>query len=159
MSDTRQPHTPSDEPVEFDALSFSGITWFVVILTVTVVVCQVLVWGFFEWFDYRVTRNDGPRAATAAPPTSPVIEGGRLVNGAENTPRPSLLVNEPAELGAYRARHQEAQDTYGWVDEAHTYVRLPIERAKDVVLERGLLSVRPAPAAALDTPGPVSTGQ
>jgi hypothetical protein len=155
MSDTKQPHAPADEPVEFDALSFSGITWFVVILTVTVVVCQVLVWGFFEWFDYRVTRSDAPRAATAAPPTSPVIEGGRLVSGAENTPRPSLLVDEPTELGAYRKRQQDAQTTYGWVDEAHTAVRLPIERAKDLVLERGL-PVRPAPVAAPVAAAPVS---
>lgn len=153
MSDTEQHHAPSDEPVEFDALSFSGITWFVVILTVTVVVCQVLVWGFFEWFDYRVTRSDAPRAATAAPPTSPVIEGGRLVSGTEATPRPSLLVDEPTALGVYRARQLEAQNTYGWVDEAHSGIRLPIERAKDLVLERGL-PVRPAPAAA-----PVPTGQ
>jgi hypothetical protein len=153
MSDTNQQHAPADEPVEFDALSFSGITWFVVILTVTVVVCQVLVWGFFEWFDYRVTSNDAPRAATAAPPSSPVIEGGRLVTGSESTPRPSLLVDEPMELRTYRARQAEAQNTYGWVDDARTIVRLPVERAKDLVLERGL-PVRPAPAVA-----PVTAGQ
>ncbi len=142
MSDTEQHHAPSGEPVEFDALSFSGITWFVVILTVTVVACQLIVWGFFEWFDYRVTRNDTPRAAMAEPPTSPVIDGGRLLSGVESTPHPALLVNEPSVLGEFNARQRAAQDTYGWLDQAAGTVRLPIERAKDLVLERGL-PVRP----------------
>lgn len=155
MSDTSHHHAPTGDSVEHDAVSFSGIGWFVVILTGTVLVCQLLVWGFYEWFDYRVTRADAPRAATAEPPTSPVIEGGRVVSGAESTPRPSLLVDEPAALREYRTRQIEAQDNYGWVDQAAGTVRLPIERAKDLVLERGL-PVRPAPAAPTSAPAPVA---
>jgi hypothetical protein len=156
MSDTNHHHAPTSDPVEHDAVSYSGIGWFVVILTGTVLVSQVLVWGFFEWFDYRVTRADAPRAATAEPPTSPVIEGGRLVSGAAQTPQPSLLVDEPTVLGAFRARQLEAQNTYGWVNQAAGTIRLPIERAKDLVLERGL-PVRPAPEpAAAPMPAPVT---
>jgi hypothetical protein len=154
MSDTNHHHAPTGDPVEHDAVSYSGIGWFVVILTGTVLVSQVLVWGFFEWFDYRVTRAEAPRAATAEPPTRPVIEGGRLVSGAEQTPQPALLVDEPTALGAFRARQLEAQNTYGWVNQAAGQIRLPIERAKDLVLERGL-PVRPAPeAAGVSTPAP-----
>ena len=36
MSDTNHHHAPSGDPVEFDAVSYSGIVWFVVILTGTV---------------------------------------------------------------------------------------------------------------------------
>jgi hypothetical protein len=147
MSDTNHPHAHTSDPVEHDAVSFSGIWWFVVVLTATVVVCQLLVWGFFAWFDYRVTRSETPRSALAAPVSSPVIEGGRLVSGADGTPRPSLLVDEPTVLGAYRAMQDEKLNTYGWVDQPMGTVRLPIDRAKDLVLERGL-PVRPAPASA-----------
>lgn len=152
MSDTNHPHAPTSDPVEHDAVSYSGIVWFVVILTGTVLVSQVLVWGFFEWFDYRVTRADAPRAATAEPPTSPVIQGGRFVSGAESTPQPSLLVDEPSVLREYRTRHLDAQDNYGWVNQSMGAIRLPIERAKDLVLERGL-PVRqvPEPAAPMPT--------
>jgi hypothetical protein len=80
-------------------------------------------------------------------PSSPVIEGGKLVTGAEQTPQPALMVDEPAVLGAYRAMQDDKLNTYGWVDQAMGTVRLPIERAKDLVLERGL-PVRQAPAAA-----------
>jgi hypothetical protein len=151
MSDTNHHHAPSADPVEHDAVSYSGIGWFVVILTVTVVVCQLLVWGFFEWFDYRVTRNDTPRAAMADPPTHPIIDGGQVLSGVESTPRPALLVDEPAVLGEFNARQRAAQDTYSWVDQAAGTVRLPIERAKDLVLERGL-PVRPAPTTSVAEP-------
>jgi hypothetical protein len=147
MSDTNSHHAPTRDPVEHDAVSYSGIVWFVVILTGTVLASQLVVWGMFEWFDFRVTRADAPRAATAEPPTNPVIEGGRFVSGTESTPRPSLLVDEPQVLSEFRTRQLAAQNTYGWVNQAAGAIRLPIERAKDLVLERGL-PVRPAPAPA-----------
>jgi hypothetical protein len=146
MSDTNPLHPHTADPVEHDAVSFTGIVWFIVILTLTVVVSQLIVWGMFEWFDYRVTRNDTPRATTAAPASSPIIDGGRVVSGGETTPLPALVVDEPAVLRVYRTQQLEAQTTYGWVDQSMGTVRLPIERAKDLVLERGL-PVRPAPAA------------
>lgn len=158
MSDIKHHHAPGSEPVEHDAVSYSGIVWFVVILTATVLVSQLLVWGFYEWFDYRVTRSEAPRAATAEPPTSPVIEGGRLVSGAESTPRPSLLVDEPVVLREYRTRQTDALQTYGWVNQAAGTVRLPIERAKDLVLERGL-PIRPVVAPAAVPAEPAATEQ
>lgn len=148
MSDTKHAHAHAGDPVEHDAVSFSGIWWFVVILVVTVLVCQIVVWGLFAWSESRVVRSEAPRALLADPVTSPVIEGGRLVTGTESTPRPSLLVDEPTVLREYRTQHREAEATYGWIDQPMGTIRLPIERAKDLVLERGL-PVRQAPAPAL----------
>ncbi len=146
MSDTNHHRAPAGDPVEFDAVSYSGIVWFVVILTGTVLASQLIVWGLYEWFDYRVTRAEAPRAAMAEAPTRPEIQAGRLVSGAENTPRPSLLVDEPMVNREFYGAQRAAQSTYGWIDQAQGTVRLPIERAKDLVLERGL-AARPAPVA------------
>ena len=149
MSDTKHAHAHTGDPVEHDAVSFSGIWWFVVILVGTTLVCQLLVWGLFEWSEWRVARGEAPRAVLADPVTSPMLEGGRLVSGAESTPLPSLLVNEPVVLREYRTRQHDAETTYGWIDQAMGTIRLPIERAKDLVLERGLPARQtPAPAAA-----------
>jgi hypothetical protein len=49
-----------------------------------------------------------------------------------------------AELDAWRAHEAELQSSYGWVDATRGIVRLPIERALELTLERGL----PARAAA-----------
>lgn len=142
---TNHPHAHSGEPVEQDAVSFSGIGWFVVILVGTTVACQLIVWGLFEFSAWRVGRNEAPRSVMAAPSTNPVIENGVISTGADAPPRPALLVQEPTVLREYQARHREMQQTYGWVDQTMGTIRLPIDRAKDLVLERGLPS-RPAPA-------------
>lgn len=147
MSDTKHAHAHTGDPVEHDAVNFNGIWWFVVILVVTTLICQVVVWGLFSWSESRLARSEAPRAVLADPSSSPVIEGGRLVTGTESTPAPSLLIDEPTILREYRAQHRDAETSYGWVDQAMGTVRLPIERAKDLVLERGL-PVRQAPAPA-----------
>lgn len=144
MSDTKHHHAHAADPVEGDGVNYSGINWFVVILVATVAVSQLVVWGLYEWFDYRVTRADTPRAIMAAPQTNPVIEAGRLSSGADTSPSPALLVNEPVALEEFNRRQREAEQTYGWINQGLGTVRLPIDRAKDIVLERGL-PVRPAP--------------
>lgn len=145
MSHTNSHHAHSSDPVEGDGVSYAGIRWFIVILTVTVLVAQLVVWGAYEWFDYRVSRSEAPRAVMAEPPSSPTIDAGRLVSGADASPQPALLVDEPSALGRFNHSQDELLRNYGWIDQGMGTVRLPIDRAKDLVLERGL-PVRTDPA-------------
>lgn len=62
---------------------------------------------------------------------------------------PKLLTNELLWLREYRAGQLAAVTTYGWANKEAGVVRLPIERAKQLLLERGL-PVTAAPAAAVD---------
>jgi hypothetical protein len=112
-------------PVEGDGISYVGIGWFIVILTVTTVFCMVLVWGMFEWMDARETGG----AMTRAPMAAPV---GAM------PPGPNLLTDEPANLQRYRTTEAEILTTYGWVDQNAGTVRIPIDRAKALLLEQGL---------------------
>jgi hypothetical protein len=127
MADTK--HSPAPDahgiPVEGDGISYSGIVWFVVVLTVTTVICQVLMWGMFEVMARRTDATDVARAPLARPVgTMP--------------PGPAVLVDEPANLRDFQATEQDALTTYGWVDENAGTVHIPIDRAKDLLLERGL---------------------
>ena len=169
MADTRHVHAHATPPVEGDGVSYSGIVWFVVILTATTLFCQLLVWGAFELMEARARSADSPRAPLAAPPVNPSIQNGRVVSGTGEPPLPAApLVGEPQVLGEFRKRENELLSTYGWVDQGAGTVRLPISRAKDMVIERGLptrpgappssLSVEPAPPAPAPTPAP-TTGQ
>lgn len=53
-------------------------------------------------------------------------------------PEPRLQPDEKRTLDQQRAAEKELLGTYGWVDEAHGVARIPVERAMDLVLERGL---------------------
>ncbi len=59
-------------------------------------------------------------------------------------PGPRLQVNAQEDLHDYLQQQQQTLGSYGWVDQGAGVVRIPIDRAMDLVLQRGL----PARAAA-----------
>jgi hypothetical protein len=143
MADTN--HIHATPPVEGDGISYRGILWFLVILTATTLFCQVLVWGMFRLMESRAASADAPRAPTAAPAGNPSIETGRVVTGTDNASKTGLLVSEPISLEEFRRSEQQALTTYA-IDRNTGAIRIPIERAKALILERGL-SARPAGTA------------
>ena len=130
MADTKHDSARS-LPVEGDGVSYSGIVWFVVILTVVTVFCQGLMWGLFAVLESRADGRDAARAPLAAP------QG-------QAPPGPNLLAilpsahGEPAALKDFRAREEAILNSYGWADPNAGTVRIPIQRAKELLLERGL---------------------
>jgi hypothetical protein len=71
-----------------------------------------------------------PETTTVVP--SP-LQPGRVL-----PPGPRLQVNAPEDLHDYLQQQQHTLDSYGWVDQGAGVVRIPIDRAMDLVLERGL---------------------
>ena len=75
MADTShaQAHAQTP-PTEGDGVSYSGIFWFVVILTGTTLVCQLLMWGMFVLLDaHRQPTDAGVQIVVAflAPVATP----------------------------------------------------------------------------------------
>jgi len=122
MADTRDHSSPI--PVESDGVSYSGVAWFVVILTATTLFCQALVWGMFAFMERRVAATDAPRSPLAVKTGTP-------------PPGPNLLADEPANLRKFTQDEHNRLSTYG-LDKNTGVVRIPIDRAKELVLERGL---------------------
>jgi hypothetical protein len=56
----------------------------------------------------------------------------------EAPPEPRLLTNEPLNLQQFRDREAQTIGHYGYVDQAADTVRLPIDHAKELLLQRGL---------------------
>jgi len=149
MADTKLhqgSHHASLDPVEGDGISYSGIVWFVVILVVTTVVCQVLMVVLFKALDYQQKQADAS-VSMPAPLAAPVGDrqavGGQVYPdmvgiGRPNGPEPRLLVREPVNLETLRAHEHETLTTYGFADKNAGTFRIPIDRAKDLIMERGL---------------------
>ena len=73
------------------------------------------------------------------PTSSDRWSGGKLPPAAsEQPPPPRLQVTPAAELKDFRAREERELATYGWVNKTAGIVRVPIERAMEMVLQRGL---------------------
>jgi hypothetical protein len=58
----------------------------------------------------------------------------------KNFPEPQLETNERTELNKIRLHEEDTLSTYGYVDENAGTVRIPIDRAMDLLAQRGLLT-------------------
>jgi hypothetical protein len=105
---------------------------FVVLLVVGLLVSLVA----FRYFS---------RHQPLGPPASP-FENARAV-----PPAPQLQVTPAADWHDYQKSQAEIVNSYGWVDEKAGIVRIPIDRAMDLVLQRGL-PTRSAPSPGLEGP-------
>ncbi len=88
-------------------------------LTFTLVLC----WGLFRYF-----------SATEAEliPASPFAETRQLPSG------PQLQVNPREDWLKFHAAQQQALESYAWEDREAGTVRVPIERAMELLLEKGV---------------------
>ena len=56
----------------------------------------------------------------------------------EPAPEPSLEVNPGRDLKTMRAEEDKILKSYAWIDQEKNTVRIPIDRAIDILAERGL---------------------
>jgi hypothetical protein len=80
-------------------------------------------------------------AVTGIPPS--VSRPSDLVQGLQGAPEPTppaprLQAQPGVDLAAYRAREQQRLHSYRWVDRSTGVVSIPIERAMELVVQRGL---------------------
>jgi hypothetical protein len=125
-------HSKEEAFIESDGVSYRGIVVFIVILAVTTFICQGIVVGMFKYMDAKAVESSRARSAMATPTgTQP--------------PGPNLLTDEPANMKHFATTEDEALHTYGWEDKNAGVVRLPIHRAKELMLERGFPVAGQAP--------------
>jgi hypothetical protein len=129
---------------ESDGISYRGIVVFVIILAITTFICQGIVVGMFKLFDKSAVETGAKRAVMSAP-------AGTL------PPGPNLLMDEPLNLKDFRAAEEETLKAYAWQDKNAGVVRLPIDRAKELVLQRGFPTAGETPAKAENLKAEVKT--
>jgi hypothetical protein len=142
---------PSNNPhghgsFEREDLSASGVVYFIVGVAVLGLVGFLLVAGFYKVLDVRA-RKEQPEVsplATSVPtdtrklPQDYKNPGGYKDYLKDTFPAPRLEIDERTELNDDRMAEEEKLNSYGYVDESHVVVRIPIERAMELVAQRGL---------------------
>lgn len=80
----------------------------------------------------RLADYFGKHQAQLGPQPSPLVRTRQV------PPLPQLQVTPGADLNQYRTAEDARLDSYGWVDRLNGIIRIPINRAMDLVAERGL---------------------
>lgn len=91
------------------------------------IVALVLVALALMWLLFRYLAGQQAAPAAAAPPMA--VQ--------ELPPEPRLEVSPATDLERLRASERAILESYGWVNRTSGIVRIPIERAMELVAERG----------------------
>jgi hypothetical protein len=128
---------------EAQDVNANGVIVFLAGLIGSLVVIMLLVWGMWGVYGRMLTKTG----------TEPVPTMGQV------PPEPRIQVNPGLDLWRLRAREDAVLNSYGWSDQQAGAIRIPIDRAMDLLAERGL-PVRSGAEAAAGAPdtGPESGG-
>jgi hypothetical protein len=103
-------------------ISLRLIVWSGIGFLVAAVVIHLGVWWLFEFYRTRDEQRDVRR--TLVEPPSPI------------PPEPRLQITPEADLAAYLQSQRQILNSYGWVSRDQGRVRIPIDRAMELVVEQ-----------------------
>jgi hypothetical protein len=137
-------------------LEVSGILYFLLAIVVGIVICVIGLKGLFAVLDHREKALE--------PPLNPLVtnvpaDTRHIAPGYPQSafPNPKLEEDERGQLNGIILNEDKALYSYGWVDEKTGIVHVPIERAMELIAQRGL-PVRPQTAAG-DSAATTPTGK
>jgi hypothetical protein len=159
-------HEPKDVKVdaslgyEDSDVRVSGVVVFLTALGIFVVVTAILCVGIGKVINTQLAKADGPTTKWNHPVD--VKQLGNLANNPElqhqfaqltnRFPTPRLQTDDGyQEIADMHAKEDLLLENYSYVDRTKGTVRIPIERAMELIAQRGL-PVVPASTAAVDKP-------
>lgn len=132
----------ADAPLEPAGVSVQRVLWGAL---ASLALVAGAIWGLSALYDWRV-----PRRTLPAP---------------ERFPSPRVQTHQTEQLRDLLAAQRRRLTGYAWADAGKTLVRIPIERAMEIIAQRGarayapLLPAGPASAAPAAGTGPATTGR
>jgi len=149
---------PSSNPYghgsfEREDLSAAGVLYFIVGVAALCLAAFLLMAGFYKFLDARAGKEQpavSPLATNVPKDTRNLPEGYKDYLK-DNFPAPRLEIDERTELNDDRLAEEEKLNSYGYVDDSHVTVRIPIERAMDLIAQRGLPVRSQAPSQSAET--------
>ena len=145
----------SHGPKEIDAsagyeqtdVKVTGIVVFLTALAIFVAVSGVLSYGIGKVINARMNKEDGPNSKWTKTadvrqlgnlPSSPELQN-KVAEITKSFPTPRLQTDDGnQDVTDLHAREDLLLDNYSWVDRSQGKVRIPIERAMELIAQKGL---------------------
>jgi hypothetical protein len=118
--DAPQPHHETSDVDVRAVFAFGGG------LIIVAIAIHLVIFGLFRFFSAREARQPPPQFPLA------VQDENRL------PPQPRLQTNPRQDLRDLRAKEDAILQSYGWIDKNNGVVRIPIQRAMELTVQRGL---------------------
>ena len=101
----------------------------------------LVLWGMFSYLRSK--------SAERGPLPSP-----RMYTSPPSVPQPKLQPDPVADYNVYRLSAKETLESYGWVDQSAGVARIPIDKAMELTVQRGLPWHQPGTGPAPTAPNP-----
>jgi hypothetical protein len=124
------PHGSLENPDvahESSDVNIRALLWFVFMLVATTVLISVAMYGLMSVFD-RIERNNDQTKLPLMRPAG------------QRPPEPQLQTTPWTDLKKFRADEETHIHSYGWIDEKAGVAHIPIDKAKALLLQKGLPS-------------------
>lgn len=105
-------------------ISVRVVAGFALGLALATAVIGLAVVGLYKLFETRTPSPDSPSRIALHPHML--------------APAPQLQANPPEDLARFQADEERKLHAYEWIDRSRGIVRIPIERAMDLIAQRGL---------------------
>jgi hypothetical protein len=138
MSDEIHPANSADNGgYERSDIGVSGILYFLLGLAVAGVLVYFVVDGLYSYLDKRSAAEQAPVSplVTNAPTDTRHISKDYPQSA---FPDPRLETDERGQLNGVRLTEEQTLSTYDYIDKNAGTVRIPIDRAMDLIAQRGL---------------------
>ncbi len=103
-----------------------ALTKFGLSMAALIVIFLFGLWGVFEFLKNRVAEMGKPESASA------------MVNSQKLPPEPRLQQHPAQDMRDWRATEDKLMHQYAWIDPDKGVVRIPVDRAMDLIAQRGL---------------------
>jgi hypothetical protein len=136
---TTSNHVTAEVGHELSDLSPKRISFFAIGLAALVMIALLACYGLLLWMVKSEARlAEAPNRFAAQP--APRVQ-------------PQLAVEPGRAMKALREQEQTRLKSYGWVDQENGIVHIPIERAMDMLVQKGLPARQSKPQAAVKSGG------
>jgi hypothetical protein len=150
---TNEPHTAnsgSHGGFERRDVGIAGVLYFLLGLVAAGLIVYFAAKGVFSYLDKQTEAQQAPVSpmVTNAPRDTrrlpPEYNGNYRDYLNQNFPAPQLEIDERTQLNDIIIKQEQELSSYAWVDQQAGAVRIPIDRAMDLVAQRGLPVRAPA---------------
>jgi hypothetical protein len=133
-------HSGDDVGFEHEDLGTRGVFAFMIGLAVIGIVIYFIVVGMYTFLD----KYERSQMATASPlvttkgAMSRVVTQDDMDRTFKDNGAPMLETNERGQMLNFLVNQENQLNSYGWVDEKAGVAHIPIERAMDLMVQRGV---------------------
>src|SRR5271166_3033612 len=147
-------HAGHETEFEHEDLGTRGVFAFMIGLSIVGIVIYFIIVGMYSFLD----KYERSQMSTASPlMTTPgaisrVVTQADMDKAFKDNGAPMLETNERGQFRDFLMDQEKQLNSYGWVDEKAGVAHIPIERAMELIVERGLPVIPAGKAGGITAP-------